>query len=213
MSYLMKSGPYVIEVTERPTARRMILHAKTDRDYFTLSVPAGIPKGEITRFLTAQQPWMASQRQKAEKVFTPKYEKGERHRLLGQWITLGENGVPCGGDAYYYYEAEQLKNEIFRLHEKWRSIFPLVPTHFTFQEMSSRWGSARKTTRRLTFNTKLARLDPIQIEYVYVHELCHFIEANHSAAFYALLDRYLPGHREIEKSIGKTDITPKPPLR
>lgn len=58
--------------------------------------------------------------------------------------------------------------------------------------MRSRWGSCRPSTAAITFNTRLLWYAPLCAEYVVVHELAHFLQPNHSAAFYAILDRMMP---------------------
>jgi predicted metal-dependent hydrolase len=36
-------------------------------------------------------------------------------------------------------------------------------------------------------------------EYVVVHELAHLCEMNHSARFYAIIERYMPDYKERKK--------------
>ena len=38
-------------------------------------------------------------------------------------------------------------------------------------------------------------------EYVVVHEFCHFAHPNHSAAFWAAVERVLPDYRQREKML------------
>jgi len=45
---------------------------------------------------------------------------------------------------------------------------------------------------------------PEAVDYVVVHELAHIKEKNHSARFYALVERYMPDYREREKLLKKT---------
>lgn len=44
---------------------------------------------------------------------------------------------------------------------------------------------------------------PEAVDYVVVHELAHIKEKNHSARFYALVERYMPDYREREKLLKK----------
>lgn len=63
------------------------------------------------------------------------------------------------------------------------------------RKMKSRWGSCRKNGN-ITLNLMLIKLPLPVIDYVIMHELCHLKEFNHSSAFYALLDRLMPGWQE-----------------
>jgi hypothetical protein len=45
---------------------------------------------------------------------------------------------------------------------------------------------------QLTLNRDLIRAPRECIEYVIVHELCHLVHADHSRAFYELLERMSP---------------------
>ena len=53
----------------------------------------------------------------------------------------------------------------------------------------------------------LAKVDPIYLYYVLLHEYCHLIEANHSSAFYKLLDVLMENHKVIQKDLRKYVIT------
>ena len=67
------------------------------------------------------------------------------------------------------------------------------------RKMSSRWGSCNTTKATITFNFNLIYKDERFLEYVVVHELAHLIEANHSSAFYKILDDILPEHRKMAR--------------
>ena len=65
--------------------------------------------------------------------------------------------------------------------------------------MSRRLGSCTPSRRRVTFTRTLACLPPECVEYVVLHELCHFIHADHSPAFYRELGAHLPTHRALKR--------------
>ncbi|MBN1430698.1 MAG: M48 family metallopeptidase [Anaerolineae bacterium] len=44
------------------------------------------------------------------------------------------------------------------------------------------------------------------IDYVILHELCHLKEHHHGPAFYALLNRVLPGWREIKRRLDEVEF-------
>lgn len=59
----------------------------------------------------------------------------------------------------------------------------------------TRWGScsARKS---VNLSWKLIAADPELIDYVIVHELCHTVHMDHSDAFWELVARFIPDHKE-----------------
>ena len=58
--------------------------------------------------------------------------------------------------------------------------------------MRSRWGSCRAQGGAVTFNLRLCELPESCAVYVAAHEFTHFLQPNHSPAFYAELSRVLP---------------------
>ena len=83
-----------------------------------------------------------------------------------------------------------------RLEACWPRVQPLgVPRPaVTIRAMRSRWGSARRPNK-MTLNLKLVQVPVAYIDYVILHELCHFVEPNHSARYYQVLERVLPDWR------------------
>lgn len=64
----------------------------------------------------------------------------------------------------------------------------------------TRWGSC-SYRNNINLNLHLARLDSDLVDYVILHELCHTIEKNHSARFWALLHKHLPDATERRKRL------------
>lgn len=64
------------------------------------------------------------------------------------------------------------------------------------RKMTSRWGSCQPSRGVITLNLSLMGAPVFCIEYVVVHEFCHLVHPNHSGAFYALVERYMPYWKE-----------------
>ena len=88
-------------------------------------------------------------------------------------------------------EEEILTQACKRMYEKvyiWGIEFPQI----RFRTMKSRWGSCQPKTKVITLNRQLIMYPMEFIEYVVVHELAHFLQPNHSPAFYEKVAEILP---------------------
>ena len=73
------------------------------------------------------------------------------------------------------------------LRELSATFWPDQPVNRVFvKELRSRWGSC-SSRRNVNLNCRLLFLPPDLVRHVMLHELCHLLEMNHSAAFYAHL--------------------------
>lgn len=76
----------------------------------------------------------------------------------------------------------------------------LVHNGVSFKAYKARWGCC-DACKEIKFNWKLLMLPERLWVYVIVHELCHTVHMNHSAAFYRLLGRLLPGYGEMKSEL------------
>lgn len=61
--------------------------------------------------------------------------------------------------------------------------------------MSSRWGSCIPVKKQITLNKRLIHYPVEFIEYVILHEFVHFIQPNHSKAFYHIIENHMPDYK------------------
>lgn len=80
----------------------------------------------------------------------------------------------------------------------WSTIMGLKPTGIKITSARTRFGSC-SAKNGLCFSWYLMRYPDAAIDYVVVHELAHIRHHDHSPAFYALVERYLPDWRERMK--------------
>ncbi len=81
-------------------------------------------------------------------------------------------------------------------------FFQNIP-EFSLQirNMKTRWGVNHLTSRVITLNSELLKKDLDLLDYVIIHELCHFYEPNHSARFWMHVEEYYPKYKEARKRL------------
>jgi predicted metal-dependent hydrolase len=82
---------------------------------------------------------------------------------------------------------------------------PRAPKSITIRPLTSLWGSLAADDR-MRLDLALVLAPPAAFEYVLVHELCHLIEANHSAAFWSEVEQRFPdwkAQRDLLRARGR----------
>ena len=207
----MKFGPYDIEVTARANCRTMRLRFRPSDHRLTLSVPKRASKRMIEDFLIAHRAWI-DERMQGATDWSPSYAAGERHLLMGRYVTLGQDGIPVGKEALRKLRVDALSALLRRMMPLWESRMGVRVNRVTVRDMTSRWGSCRADKATLSISLRLALVPEECVEQVLVHELCHLFHPNHSPAFYAEMTRFLPDWPERKKRLDAFDLRPLPPL-
>lgn len=100
---------------------------------------------------------------------------------------------------FYNVETERVfKSEVERI----LPFFKNIP-FFTLKirKMKTRWGVNNLTQKTITLNSELLKKDLDLLDYVIIHELCHFYEANHSANFWRHVAEYYPHYKEARRRL------------
>lgn len=107
----------------------------------------------------------------------------------------GEGEVVVAQAAFGdYYIAHGLK----RIRKRVGYYAPKVgvaPAAVESREIGNRWASC-SASGRLTFHWKCVIPPQTIIDYIVVHELCHFHHRDHTDAFWNEVDKVLPDYRE-----------------
>ena len=156
-----------------------------------------------------------------EKSFIKMYERAmkkkknnERFHYLGEEYTVCYNEdvkkVFIDNNMIYVKDEKMFdkwyKNECIRVFndriEYLLEEFPDIPEFsLKIRKMTSRWGVNNTTKRIVTINSELLKRDISLIDYVIVHELCHFYEANHSQKFWYQVSLRYPNYKEARKRL------------
>ena len=69
------------------------------------------------------------------------------------------------------------------------------------RKMKTRWGVCNLKNNTITLNSDLLKKDLDVIDYVIIHEMCHFYEPNHSKKFWELVGQACPNYKELKKRL------------
>ena len=80
----------------------------------------------------------------------------------------------------------------------------IAPPKLLLSSATARWGSCN-SSREVRLSWRLVKAPPDLVDYVICHELAHLRHMDHSAAFWAEVERQCPGHAELRKRLFATD--------
>ena len=137
--------------------------------------------------------------------------KPNKIMYLGDELSLIESDKTFIDNNYIYAKSEGdavnyiygLCYDVFRTRlERIMNMFDDLPK-FTLRvrKMKTRWGVCNKSSMTVTLNTELITKDVNLIDYVIVHELCHFKHMDHSPKFWNEVAKYYPYYKQARKEL------------
>jgi len=183
---------------------------------------------KVMEKIRKRAPWILKQQSyflSFEPLTPPKkYISGESHLYLGRQYRLKifdspEDEVKLKGGFLEVYtcdksKAKKLVQDWYKkraemkfpeIAEKWIVRFKkydVEPSSFVIKWMDKRWGSCTPKGK-IILNVELVKAPKGCIEYVVVHELCHLVHHDHSAAFLELQTREMVDWRKWKERLEK----------
>jgi len=122
---------------------------------------------------------------------------GQQHQIAEKQAQL-----KAAATAPVLHSPAELEALIHAFIHRWLGVIaPGRQVTVKIKEYTSKWGSCRRDTGALAFNSRLCRHDEAVIEYVVIHELCHLIHGDHSPAFWAAVSQYCPEYKQLRKKL------------
>lgn len=218
---------------ERKTVKNLNLRIRKDGNIF-VSANDDVSFEEIDEFVCSKASYILNAIAKFEEIvkYKPKpkqYVSGETFYIQGRGLRLQLSQASkdfITSDGVYIYLAvrdptdfEQKCRTVSRfLDQQCKAVFgeiidELYPMFRKYgverpilriRDMETRWGSCLVKKGIITLNKRLLEAPRNCIEYVVMHELCHFIHPNHSKQFYSFLTTLMPDWKERKQFLDNT---------
>lgn len=220
---------------ERKPVKNLNLRIHKDCMVYVSANP-DVPAKKVDDFVVSKGAYIHSSQRKFREVaqYAPQpkqYVSGETFYLLGRGVRLkveknrrdaiSTDGIYlhlCVKDPGDFTKKQRMVTRY--LNEQCRTIFGeiILETYPVFQkygvpmptlrirDMETRWGSCLAKKGVITLNKRLLEAPRNCIEYVVMHEFCHFIHPNHSKHFYDFLTMLMPDWEMRKKVLDKNII-------
>ena len=186
-----------------------------------VKAPNRLPLRYIEQFIQEKQGWI---QQHVQQITQWKEQKqrfsiqpGDTMLLLGREYPVQLGNQVCFWKNNFYVpkmEFAALQPKLIQLYRELahQTILPrvewfakqmgLIPASVKISSAKKRWGSC-SGTNRINFSWRLVMAPLPTVDYVVVHELCHMIEHNHSAAFWKLVAQIVPDYPEQKQRLAE----------
>jgi len=171
--------------------------------------PIGYPKGKIEAFVEKHRLWIFKRQAEVAAYRTPDFSDGAELTLFGKKYVI--SSTRSGDGILKLSKTNRQKSLIAALRSMTlRETGALTQkiareggfsyTGIRVSSAKSRWGSCN-AKRHISYTFYLAFLPMRLVEYVCVHELAHTKEMNHSARFWAVVEKIMPDYKERRKEL------------
>ena len=143
-----------------------------------------------------------------------KKQKNDKNFILGKEVDIiklsNQTHPELYGNKFYIKDNnidKYLKEFAVDIYEKrvkeiYNMFSESIPyPNIKIRKMSTRWGVCNKKNKTITLNLELIKKDIKYLDYVIVHELCHFIHFDHSKEFWNLVSKYCPNYKQLRKEM------------
>ena len=166
------AGGVEYQLTRKPV-KNLNLRVRADGTV-AVSAPRWVSAGQADAFVAARAAWV----------------RAAQSRMRARAQDRLATPAPCAEDCLRAFSA--VSERVFPL---FCEILGGQKPVLKVRDMRTRWGSCHVVKRQITLASRLALQPAAAIEYVVVHEYCHFVYPDHQAPFWALVERILPDYR------------------
>jgi predicted metal-dependent hydrolase len=206
MPVLPGSPPVEIVLKRSARARRFSLRVSRLDGRVTLSLPARAREAEAMAFARAQEGWiretLADMPQRAGvgigsvlpvegRLLLLAPGAGRAVRVEGDSLLIPGDPAQAGARAGAFLRA-LARERLVAASDRYAAMIGRRVERVTLRDTRSRWGSCAQDGA-LMYSWRLIMAPVSVLDYVAAHEVAHMEQMNHSAAYWAVVDRLYPG--------------------
>ena len=201
-----------------PRARRLSIRIDARAGEAVLIAPSERKLADVVAFARTKASWMRERL--AERPCGTPLEPGAVIDLFGKptrLIAVGGAGaarltedvdgpvIASGGEGEAYARrVENLFKRVARDTLRTRTDVHLRtlgqrPVKMSIADPKSRWGSCSPHNRSIRYSWRVVMAPPAVIDYLAAHEVAHLVHADHSPAYWSVVERLIGDHRPHRK--------------
>ena len=192
-----------------------------DEHTLSISCPRRVTQKEIMAFIDLKEDWIAKQLYDARKVNMIRTgADGTDAVWLGKDMKVScvygkRNRLVVGEDELVYHLKEydeEVMNRLF-YNTAGKTLAKMIDTKrafcdrvicdrnhlrypsITVRYMTSRWGSCTPANSSVRISSRLIHFPEECLDYVILHEYAHLLKADHSKAFWKIVEEHMPDYR------------------
>ena len=205
---MLPGSPGISVVLRRSKrAQRMSLRVLRLKGLVTLSLPLSCPMAQAKKFVFEKESWirahLAALPPTAQAMFggmvlyqgqllTICPGQGRQVRVIGEKLLVPGPEAMVGARAKAFLKL-QARLRLQEATERYAVALGKPYGRLTLRDTTSRWGSC-STQGKINYSWRLIMAPPEVLNYVAAHEVAHLAEMNHSAQFWAVVERLFPNH-------------------
>jgi predicted metal-dependent hydrolase len=112
---------------------------------------------------------------------------------------LSEDELRINLKKFYILSCKKIVNQRIKVYQEQLRV---KPKSIEVDESNTKWGACT-SSKKITFNYRLAMAPIESIDYVVVHELCHLLHMNHDRSFWRKIGSILPDYKKREEYLKK----------
>ncbi|MGA0541004.1 M48 family metallopeptidase [Neotabrizicola sp. VNH66] len=220
MTVLPGTPPVQVHLRRSARARRFSLRVSRLDGRVTLTLPARARESEAMAFLERQEDWLRRTLEGMPETAPAGLEFGAVIPVEGRALTVtpgSGRSVKVDGDLLLVpgsapaariaaFLKVLARDRLDRASARYAAQVGRRYTRLTLRDTRSRWGSCAPDGA-LMYSWRLIMAPPAVLDYVAAHEVAHLVEMNHSAAFWAVVERICPdwrAHRQWLRDEGQS---------